>query len=466
MTVFRAFFLRGVPKETRCILGLKQCQMNPNSKRYYCRLCRYQRCLKTGMIPEKVNRYLNRRKEREEVVALNRRSVIKLRERQRERFMSAIGMGKPTPMIREGGENKRAATQTSKHVTSTDFPPEKETWQNEQQGPLDMRIKPKSFYSARNERPTWLFQQAILMPTDYKNSQDSLIKDIHTYPDTVRRTSPESSTASSSSSLTHISTRKPCSTEWKVRKDEKEEKSKEARKGTMENNPVMPFTLEEEFKIMDFIVRIEDYLAKRVFFINKNFGYSVCLFQSNVPLTMENPASTDPYRKLPYNPNMEGRLLQLGLKFIQLNIDNFFDDMKLINNRVKITMLETSFPAIQIIFYGLLETNNWPKQLNPPATKITIPNSTIIFFGILETNNSPQQTTDGFVKVGQIRMKDMEKFTSPWAIDYEDEVKFENTVRNVGEALGSDLKLQALYTMLVLITPGHEQVERLISIWP
>ena len=86
------------------------------------------------------------------------------------------------------------------------------------------------------------------------------------------------------------------------------------------------------------------------------------------------------------------------------------------------------------------------------------PATTIIFFGIFQTNNGLQQTANGQVKVGQLRMKDMEKFTSPWAIDYADEVKFENTVRKVGEALGSDLKLQGLYTMLVLITPDHTQV--------
>ena len=82
----------------------------------------------------------------------------------------------------------------------------------------------------------------------------------------------------------------------------------------------------------------------------------------------------------------------------------------------------------------------------------------VIFYGILVTNNGTRQTPNGREKVEQIRMKDMLRFTSPWAITYEDKVKFENTVHKVGEALGSDLKLQALYTLLVLITPCHNQV--------
>ena len=223
--------------------------------------------------------------------------------------------------------------------------------------------------------------------------------------------------------------------------NEQEEEKKKAADETLENNLVMPFTLEEEFKIMDFIVRIEDFTAKCFIFIKKNFDYNACFFKSNVPLRIETAISANTHRKLPYNPVIEGRLLHLGLKFIQLNIDNFFEDMKFLSTRVKLNMLETSFPACQIVLYGLLETNNWPKTLyNFP--EIGFPATTTMFFGTLETQ-----------KVGHIRMKDMEKFTSPWAIDYADEVKFENTVHKAGEALGSDLKLQALYTMLVMITP-------------
>ena len=55
-------------------------------------------------------------------------------------------------------------------------------------------------------------------------------------------------------------------------------------------------------------------------------------------------------------------------------------------------------------------------------------------------------------------MRDMERFTSPWALDYADEVKFNNTVQRVGKVLGSDMKLQALYHMLVMMTPCDRQV--------
>ena len=48
----------------------------------------------------------------------------------------------------------------------------------------------------------------------------------------------------------------------------------------------------------------------------------------------------------------------------------------------------------------------------------------------------------------------MEKFTSPWAVAAEDEEKFERTVSSVGRLLRDDLHLQALYHMLVMLSPG------------
>lgn len=78
----RAFFRRGQPKQLRweagkviqidclnklffrCIFGHGQCKISRHN-RTNCKLCRYRRCLEVGMKPEKVDFYLNKRKERE-----------------------------------------------------------------------------------------------------------------------------------------------------------------------------------------------------------------------------------------------------------------------------------------------------------------------------------------------------------------------------------------------------------------
>ena len=205
------------------------------------------------------------------------------------------------------------------------------------------------------------------------------------------------------------------------------EKVKEATKENIKMNPVLPFTLEEEFKLTDMIVRLQDYSFRHFNFVERNFGNKT--FPSYSKLTMENAALTNITGKLPYNPVMEQRLFDLGVKFTQLNIDLFFDDMKYLSAEVKIKMLETSFPATYIVFYAILENNNWMQ---------------------------PQSL--GREKVRKIRMADMERFSSPWAQDYADEVKFSDTVRRVGEVLGSDMNLQALFTMLIMISPCGKQV--------
>ena len=159
-----------------------------------------------------------------------------------------------------------------------------------------------------------------------------------------------------------------------------EDKSMGAREETIRVNPVLPFTLEEEFRVIDFLVRIEDYLAKRDIFINRNFGDNIN-FPDYRQLTMENAVCISKSRKLPYNPVMEERLFNLNLKFCQMNIDQFFDDMKYLSVGVKMEMLATSFPALHVVYYSLIETNRWTQPLSI-----------------------------GRERVGNIRMKDMDRF--------------------------------------------------------
>ena len=60
--------------------------------------------------------------------------------------------------------------------------------------------------------------------------------------------------------------------------------------------------------------------------------------------------------------------------------------------------------------------------------------------------------------------QDQERFTSPWARNITDEEKFEHVTSILGALLREDLKLQALYHMLVMFTPSllapsHVQVQ-------
>ena len=211
-------------------------------------------------------------------------------------------------------------------------------------------------------------------------------------------------------------------------------KLKETIVQSINTNPVLHFTLEEEFKVIDMIVRMEDYTVRYFAFKEKNFG-SNC-FPGYSQLTTEKAVCTNFAGKLPYNPAVEQRLFNLGYKFTYMNFDIFFNEMGHLDTRVKMKMMKNSFPAGLMILYAILEYNNLEQ---PPG---------------LMASWQPQ----GQDKVRQIRMADLERFTSPWALDYADEVNFYTTIRKVGEVLGRDLQLQALYTILVMITPWQNQV--------
>ena len=458
---FRAFFRRGVPKQLRCIFGHKQCKINQHN-RTNCKLCRCQRCLETGMRPDKVNKYLNRRKEREAMIA----RCGGLPGEQKKSPKPPTSPEQAQPKSPRSSEQKQQQSTKMENYTyakpgslscdpagyphlidATGYPsrpafdwgysygpahpPQKQvTWQSEMTRRVD-----QSVIRANNDNvhiPDISYKKPMSSPLDDKIvldlSQKSPSKMDVIYPTTVteidRGTSPDSS---SGSSVIRFASSKLGRPEVVVLKEENSDEKKEVTEKTIRDNPVLPFTLEEEFKVIDFIVRIEDYFTKRFVFIDKNFGGGG--FPEYKKLTMENAACTKISGKLPYDPMMEGRLFNLALNFTQLNIDHFYDEMKRLSPEVKIKMLTTSFPATYVIFYA-----------------------------ILENNNAMQPLSLGQEKVGNIRMRDMERFTSPWALDYADEVKFNNTVQRVGEVLGSDMKLQALYHMLVMMTPYDRQV--------
>ena len=57
-------------------------------------------------------------------------------------------------------------------------------------------------------------------------------------------------------------------------------------------------------------------------------------------------------------------------------------------------------------------------------------------------------------------VQDQERFTSPWAVEMADEEKFERTVATLGRLLRDDVQLQALYHMLVMMSPSSRNSEK------
>ena len=73
-------------------------------------------------------------------------------------------------------------------------------------------------------------------------------------------------------------------------------------------NPVMPFTFEEEFKVMDYIVRIEQYQNRRFEFVESQFPK-----YREMCAGIINCAAVG--KKIPYNYNIDQTLFKIGLEF-------------------------------------------------------------------------------------------------------------------------------------------------------
>ena len=113
---------------------------------------------------------------------------------------------------------------------------------------------------------------------------------------------------------------------------------------------------------------------------------------------------------------------------------------------VRREVLNSTYPALYVVFFSILEGNTredtWKEQ-HLKTLQIT-----------RENHDRLSAEISGLAHVRSISIKDQERFTSPWAVTQTDETKFEKTVSTVGRLLREDRNLQALYHMLVMMTPS------------
>jgi len=203
--------------------------------------------------------------------------------------------------------------------------------------------------------------------------------------------------------------------------------------------PVMPFTFEEEFQVIDYIVRIEQYQNKRFEFLTKNF-------QMYRELTVAFVACTAQKKKIPFNRDLEKKLFGMGLEFTKQNTTEVYEEMASLSVNTRKEMLNSTYPALYVVMFSILEGNtrepSWIEQ-HKKTIHIT-----------KENHRSVQGYIAGLENVRAISLKDQERFSSPWAVEMADEEKFERTIAILGRILRDDLQLQALYHMLVMMTPS------------
>ena len=151
-------------------------------------------------------------------------------------------------------------------------------------------------------------------------------------------------------------------------------------------------------------------------------------------------------RKIPCNKQMERHLFTLGLEFTKQNTKQIFQEMSMLSTNVRKEVLNTTYPALYVLFFSILEGNTREKTWKDQHDKT------------LQITEANHDRLKGLITplehVRSISIKDQERFTSPWAMEFADEEKFEKTLSIIGRLLRDDKNLQALYHMLVMMTPS------------
>jgi len=156
--------------------------------------------------------------------------------------------------------------------------------------------------------------------------------------------------------------------------------------------------------------------------------------------------------KIPFNKQLEEKLLRMGLEFTKKETKHIFQEMNVLSSSVRGEVLNSTYPALIVVFFSILEGNTKEKTWRDQHSKT---------LQITEENHERlSEKLRALVNVRSISLKDQERFTSPWAQDLDDEQKFEKCVSQLGRLLRDDKNLQALYHMLVMMTPSPATSER------
>ena len=209
-------------------------------------------------------------------------------------------------------------------------------------------------------------------------------------------------------------------------------------------DPVLSFTIEEEFKVIECIVRIEEYQ-------NRLFDYLCCKFPQYLSVHAQMIKQKGDGMRITYNSYIDYMILNIGLEFSKQMCGTFYEEMSALTTDVLSEMLNCKFPAIYVLFFSILEGNTrertWIDQIRKSVhvskeCHRIMKNST--FFEHLQ-------------HVPPLSVMDVERYLTMTA-DNKD--KFSMMVSRVGRLLRDDLQLQALYHMVVLLTPtSHNSLE-------
>eukprot|EP00090_Calanus_glacialis_P045837 TRINITY_DN8746_c0_g1_i1.p1 TRINITY_DN8746_c0_g1~~TRINITY_DN8746_c0_g1_i1.p1 ORF type:complete len:445 (+),score=140.52 TRINITY_DN8746_c0_g1_i1:23-1357(+) len=237
-------------------------------------------------------------------------------------------------------------------------------------------------------------------------------------------------------------------------KDERENKNKEEEypDSDPENfknlSPTFNLTFEEDFKIHELMVRKENLFEEfyNIFLEFPNFVslWKRFLFQiQTCSPVIQSGVPADSYdcnmKNMVRDNFVKGGLVRHALEM--------FDEFKYVPDHVKTETIEFSLTVLQICIRSYLSANkDKPTLIDQHFAAGT-------YNKAFQTAYDKVYPGDRFA-VQSFDPLQLDIFTTPWAVNYDEEVFFKKTVTVLGSIVKDDVKLGTLFMILVLATPG------------
>jgi len=203
-------------------------------------------------------------------------------------------------------------------------------------------------------------------------------------------------------------------------------------------------TIEEEFRIYSLMAKRQQ-LFSTLFTVLKRlprFIESVTSFFSAISAGYECITTVLPNSiPISFLPGLQKLNISQIMRFsriIRIDCENEIDI------QTKLKMMTLSLPALEILTRGIIHGNTDKGTfINQHAAAGTL---NPVFEEVIKE-------VKGFEEVKSFSPLNLDIFTSPWAVCLEDEEKFTNTMNEIGDLIKDDKKLGCLYFFLVLLSP-------------
>eukprot|EP00092_Neocalanus_flemingeri_P034634 GFUD01037675.1.p1 GENE.GFUD01037675.1~~GFUD01037675.1.p1 ORF type:complete len:484 (-),score=111.17 GFUD01037675.1:15-1466(-) len=212
----------------------------------------------------------------------------------------------------------------------------------------------------------------------------------------------------------------------------------------LRGSPSFQFTHEEEFKVYELFVRKEN-LMDGIFQIFQQFPGFVESFEKHLISLCHGDIVNHDFMRIVDQKAFSMVLSMLNGGTLRQCLE-MFDEFKNLSEKVKSEALHFSVPVFKVCNRALIKVNMDKEYFVDQHIAAGVYNNTFkkIYETIFPNNRYAVKSVDPLSF----------HLTSPWALRYEDEVFFSSTLESVGTIVKDDVQLGALYSTLILATPG------------